>query len=221
MYQILNQCPLFMGIDKAEIERLFRKIHFQRKSYVSGELIESAGKSYNALRIVLNGSVKGEMMDYSGKVLKIEDIPAPKPLATAFLFGQNNVLPVDIIANNDAELLVLPKESVIALMQQNSRFLQNFLNAVSNRAQFLSDKLRFLSFKTLRGKLAHYLLGLSGGRNVEILLPQSQEKIAELFAVTRPSLGRIMAEFNEKGYIITRGKTIQVIEAEKLKELVD
>lgn len=210
-----------MGLNEQEISSLFEKIHYQRRQYKSGELIENAGVPYTILRIVLKGSVKGEMMDYSGKVLKIEDIPAPKPLATAFLFGRNNSLPVDIIANNDTELLLLPKDSVMALMQLNRQFLQNFLNAVSNRAQFLSDKLRFLSFKTIRGKLAHYLLGLSGGQNVEIVLPQNQEKIAELFAVTRPSLGRIMAEFNDKGYIENHGKNIQIKDAGMLKRLVD
>jgi len=220
MNDILQECPLFMGISEQEIKDLFEKIHYQRKQYKSGELIENAGTSYTILRIVLKGSVKGEMMDYSGKVLKIEDIPAPKPLATAFLFGMNNLLPVDIIANRDTELLMLPKESVIMLMQLNKRFLQNFLNAISNRAQFLSDKLRFLSFKTIRGKLAHYLLGLAEGNNVEIVLPQSQEKIAELFAVTRPSLGRTMAEFKAQGYIAVKGRNVRILQAENLKVFV-
>ncbi len=221
MNEILQQCPLFMGLSAAEIELAFGDIHYQRKNYAAGKLIETAGKPYNVLLIILKGSVKGEMMDYSGKILKIEDISAPKPLATAFLFCKNNKLPVDIIANTDVELLLLHRESVIKLMQVNSRFLQNFLNAVSNRAQFLSDKLRFLSFKTIRGKLANYLLDLSEGKNVEIVLPQSQEKIAELFAVTRPSLGRIMAEFNDKGYIITRGKTVRILNSNKLKQIVE
>jgi hypothetical protein len=32
--------------------------------------------------------VKGEMTDYNGKTIKIEDIEAPRPLAVAFLFGK-------------------------------------------------------------------------------------------------------------------------------------
>lgn len=221
MQNILLDCPLFRGIKSEEIDLLFSGIHFQRKTFRKGELAGSTGDEYNALMIVLKGSVKGEMMDYSGKILKIEDIPAPMPLATAFLFGKKNRLPVDIVANADVDLLVLPKLSVLQLMQQNSRFLQNFLNAVSSRAQFLSDKLRFLSFKTIRGKLAHYLLDLSNGENREVVLPQSQEKIAELFAVTRPSLARIIAEFNDQGMITTKGKNVQINNVEGLKKMME
>ena len=78
--------------------------------------------------ILLCGSVKGEMVDFSGKTIKIEDIESPRPLAPAFLFGENNRYPVDIIANEKVEVLVLPKESFLQLMQQNEIILKNYLN---------------------------------------------------------------------------------------------
>ena len=52
-----------------------------------------AGDPVANLLIVLSGSVRGEMIDYSGKTVKIEDIEAPKPLAAAFLFGKENRFP--------------------------------------------------------------------------------------------------------------------------------
>jgi len=160
MYQLLTKSPLFAGIKEDEIKKLFSRIVYQVRSYAKGEIIASGGEECRSLQIVFTGNVKGEMIDYSGRVLKIEDIPPPRPLAVAFLFGKNNRFPVTISATEYTELIVLPRNSVVTLMQSSEKFLTNFLNAVSNRAQFISGKLRFLSFKTLKGKIAHYLMEL-------------------------------------------------------------
>ncbi len=152
------------------------------------------------------------MIDPSGKAIKIEDIEPPKPLAIAFIFGNNNYCPVNIVANSEVEIFKLPKESLIKLLQASSVLLQNFMNIISNRAQFLSDKIRFLSFQTIRGKLAHYLLQLIGPVDGEIILDKSQEELAALFGVTRPSLARAVREMHNDGIIEARGKSIRIID---------
>jgi len=38
--------------------------------------------------LVIDGKTKGEMIDYSGRIIKIEDIPAPGALAPGFIFGK-------------------------------------------------------------------------------------------------------------------------------------
>jgi CRP/FNR family transcriptional regulator, dissimilatory nitrate respiration regulator len=99
-YQILSRSPIFAGLLPARIEQLMGNILFQVKKYPKDYLVASMGDKLTHLLIIQKGSVKGEMMDYSGKTLKIEDIDAPRPLATAFLFGSNNVFPVSVTTHN-------------------------------------------------------------------------------------------------------------------------
>jgi len=214
--QLLTKCPLFKGIDYKDLSQLLEKIPHQVKKYEKGHMIAQSGEECRSLMIMLKGSVKGEMMDFSGKAIKIEDIEPPKPLAIAFLFGENNTCPVNIIANNAVEIFFLPKSSVIALMQLSSSFLSNFMNIISSKSQFLTDKIRFLSFQTIRGKIAHYLLQLSGPVDGEIILPKSQEDIANMFGVTRPSLGRALRELHNENIIEAKGKSIKVINRDAL-----
>ena len=149
-YQLLTQCPIFKGIDIKEAEQLLHKIHFQIKSYAKDEIVAVAGEPVRNLQIIVSGSVRGEMIDFSGKTIKIEDIEAPKPLATAFLFGRENNYPVTVTVNRDARILVMPVEEFLKLLQMNARILKNYLDSISSRAQFLSQKLHFLSFKTIK-----------------------------------------------------------------------
>ncbi len=220
MYQLLSKSPLFAGLKEDEIKTLFSHIVYQVRSFAKGEIIASGGEECRSLQIVFKGNVKGEMIDYSGRVLKIEDIPPPRPLAVAFLFGKNNRFPVTVSATEYSELIVIPRQSVVALMQLSEVFLTNFLNAVSNRAQFISGKLRFLSFKTLKGKLAHYLMELDRHQkqNGEISLTRTQEELADLFFVARPSLSRTLRELHHQGIIKANGRTVTIIDRNALLE---
>ena len=50
----------------------------------------------NRLVILTKGSVRGEMIDYSGRLIKVEDITAPRAIAPLFLFGEQNRYPVEV-----------------------------------------------------------------------------------------------------------------------------
>ena len=142
----INQCPVFRGISENETEQLLNEIHFQIKKFNTGEIVAIAGETVKNLLIVLSGSVKGEMIDYSGKTIKIEDIEAPMPLAAAFLFGKENKFPVTVTANNDVKILSIPLPEFLKILQLNTQVLKNYLNSISTRTQFLSQKLHFFKF---------------------------------------------------------------------------
>ena len=219
-YKILTQCPVFRGISEEAIAEMFEKIHFQIRKFEKNELVALHGEQVNNLYIVLSGCVKGEMIDYSGKTLKIEDIFAPMPLASAFLFGRENRFPVTVTANCDVQILAIPVPEFLKMLQLNSQVLRNYLNNISTRAQFLSQKLHFLSFKTIREKIAHYLLKQAGDRLLSFELVNTQQQLADLFGVTRPALARVLGEMQRDGLIQIEKKTVKLMDKEKLNELL-
>ncbi len=77
-----------------------------------------------------------------------------------------------------------------------------FLAYISNRVSFLSDKLRLVSLRTIRAKLAYYLLKESEGGEKSFQLKTTKESIARLFSVSRPALVKVMMEMAEEGGII-------------------
>ncbi len=219
-YSILSQSPVFRGMSEARLKELFDNIHFQVKKYSKEELIVSAGDACGHLNIVQRGSVKAEMNDYSGKTIKIEDIVAPFPLASAFLFGKENRYPVTVTANNTVEIVSIPKHEFIRLMQCEVQILNNYLNAISTRAQFLSQKLRFLSFRTIRQKIAYYLLEQAGDCLQIVEVSQTQEQLAGLFGVTRPALARELGAMSREGYLEVQRRHIKILDKQKMNKLL-
>ncbi|MBW8330407.1 MAG: Crp/Fnr family transcriptional regulator [Prolixibacteraceae bacterium] len=218
--EILCQSPIFRGISPDELQELFRQIHYQVKTYQKNDLITIAGEVCDRLLIIQEGTVKAEMNDYSGKTIKIEDMSAPWPLATAFLFGKENRFPVTVSATSEVEMVSIPKPEFVKLLQLNSLILNNYLNTISTRAQFLSQKLKFLSFKTIRQKIAHYLLEKAGDRLQTVDVPQSQEQLAEMFGVTRPSLARTLGEMVQEGLIETQRRAIKILDKDRMNQLL-
>ncbi len=218
---LLKNCPLFVGLEEKELENLLHDSSSRIRTFQKGEMVAQAGDEVHFQHIMISGSVTGEMIDFAGKVIKIEDIYPPRPLAAAFLFGDQNKYPVNITANEPSRILAIPRDDFLKMMQHNQKILENFLHAVSSRGQFLSNKIRFLSFTTIRGKLAQYLLDQSVKQGKEkIRLTHSQTQLSELFGVARPSIGRTISEMNREGLIETDGKHVTLINREALSRIV-
>jgi hypothetical protein len=79
-YSILLKAPLFRGLSVEEIERMLAIVSYRTRKFKSGTLIVQSGEQVNSLMVVIKGIVKGEMTDFAGRVIKIEDIPAPGAL---------------------------------------------------------------------------------------------------------------------------------------------
>jgi CRP-like cAMP-binding protein len=218
-YSLLTGCPLFKGITSADIELILSPIPYRIKKFQSGSMICMSGEPVSSFMIVIEGVVKGEMVDYAGRVIKIEDITAPGALAPAFMFGNRNRFPVNVVAVAAVELLLIEKSDFLKFLMRNDTVLVNFLDMISNRSQFLSEKIKFLNFKTIKGKLAHYILQKSGTHGNVLSLGMTQTDLADYFGVARPSVARALGDLETEGYIAAKGKNIKILDKKGLAEL--
>ena len=221
MIPALVNNPLFRGITPERLFADLEEISFHTRSYKKGEILAQQGAVCNRLVILTKGSVRGEMIDYSGRLIKVEDIAAPRAIAPLFLFGEENRYPVEVTANEPTEVIELPKSSVLSLFRKNEQFLENYMNLSANYARTLSDKLFFMSFKTIRQKLASYLLRLyKQQQQTHITLNRSQQELSDYFGVSRPSLARELAHMQEDGLLIADRKHITILQKEELVRLI-
>lgn len=220
MIKSIIDCPIFKGVSAKDLEKIFSKVAYQIRKFSKNELILSEGEQSENLVIIVKGSVRGEMLDFKGKTIKIEDVNAPRPIALAFLFGKNNFMPVSVSANMDSELLFIPKASLLLMMQQNDRILENVLGNISARANFLSNKIKFLKFTTIKSKLAAYLLDQWRLKGEDFICSKTQKQLAEYFGVRRPSVARSFGELEKDGVLSLDNKHIIIHDLDKLRELV-
>ena len=211
-------CPICRNIPVDEREKFINGLNYRTKHFKKGEWVAQQGDSVNALYLLQKGSVKAEMISEAGSVLHIETIHAPNPLAPAFLFSENNRFPVDVTALKDCEIVLVPKASIMKQLACNESFLKGFMTFNSNRAQFLSERLKFLLTKTIKGKLAQYILARAIDKDFS--LNMNRTALAEYFGVTRPALSRSFSEMISDQIISMKGKKGKILNLMQLKELI-
>lgn len=120
-----------------------------------------------------------------------------------------------------ADVFIATKESVFRQMGRYESFLRNFLSVNANRTTFLTGRLQFLSFKTIRGKLIHYILELAFPDKKKVLLGKSQQELAEYFGVTRPALAKVLYELADEGMISVNRREIIILDREKMRRALN
>lgn len=218
---ILARCTLFEGIGCGEIEKMVLSANPVEKTYHAGSIIAFAGDACDRLLLILKGELSTEIMDYRGKILKLERFKESQIVASSILFATENSLPVQILSETDVRLLFFSKHSIIAMCRDNGIFLNNYLREGGDRVKLLAAKLRFHQFHTIKQKIAVYFLDLSSSQGTRcVRLPYSIEQLSEIFGVARPALSRGFGELVAKGLLSRIGRDYIIRDKEGLIGIV-
>lgn len=216
MIEILKKCPLFIGLDGETIERLLASSSYMINRYEQNALIARRDTAYSGLLIIVEGSVRGTIMQSNGNERVIDIIGAGQLIAPAFLFGGYNRLPIDVYANETVRIMTLHRGSLFEMMQDNTVVLSNFIDIVSNRANFFSRKIYALTVLMLKEKVAGYLYGLAV-HDSELKLDIAAMALA--LDTTRESCVQTLSELERKGLIKVEGELVYILNREAIRQL--
>lgn len=219
MFPILKDSPLFRGLDQQTIDKLLEHSSYATMTYDHDDCIAKRDTAYSGLMIILKGSVRGEVTDAAGRRRIIDNIAAPQLIAPAFLFGGYNRLPIDVVANEDGtQIMTLHRGGLFEMMQDNTIVLSNFIDIISNRANYFSRKIYALSVLMLTEKVAALLLSSASAE--EDTVPLEVKKMADELDITRNALEQTLAELAKKGYIELSATQIVIRNRKGLETMV-
>ena len=101
------------------------------------------------------------------------------------------------------------------LLATNEHFLQSYMLLTPTEHNFFLNVFNYYRFKTIKGKLAYYILKRIQGDHYK--QDRNQTELSEYFGVARPSLARSFSEMIEEGAISREGK---IVDMNKLKSYV-
>ncbi|MCX6238586.1 MAG: Crp/Fnr family transcriptional regulator [Bacteroidia bacterium] len=212
--------PIFKELEIEEINSLINNCSHQIKQFSNKEVLAYSGEKVEKAMIVLEGKLQGEMIDFAGNSLKIEEIDPPQMVAAAFLYGPQSIFPVNLSALSEGKILIIYKNDFTKLLSSDQRVLKNYLNIVSGKAQFLSQKITFLSFRTIKEKIAYYLLQNYKTGNQIVIINQSQTGLAGMLGVARPSLARTIGEMEAEQLIRWDRNQVAILDLKSLQSIL-
>ena len=127
-------------------------------------------------------------------------------------------MPVSVETDTEVTILRMSPETLKRLIDTDETIRINFIRSLSDIDVFLTLKMKVLSLFTIREKVAYLLLERAGEQNSNIIhLYRSRQEIADSFGIQKFSLLRVLSAFEKEGAISIDGKTIEILNREKLR----
>lgn len=220
MVDIIGQIagmPLFAGLLKSQYEALARIC--VRRSCRKGERLFSEGDEGTGFYMVVTGRVKIFKVSADGKEQILHLFGPGESFGEASVFtGQG--FPADAVAAVQTVLLFFPRLAFVALIQKDPTLALNMLAQLSGRLRHFAGLIEDLSLKEVPGRLAKYLLYLSGRNGGgDVALDVSKGQLASLLGTIPETLSRILAKMNRQGLIRLRGAQIQILDRPGIEQI--
>lgn len=220
-YGILTKSHLFQGLSEEEIQSLLADVPTEVKVYKKEEVVFYLSDFAGQLGIVLSGAILVSKIFESGKLVEMTTKRAGDLIGEVACFSGAQIYPCELSAEKSAEVLIIQKDDMIQILQQDSRVLQNFLSELCSQSFFLHHKIELLSYKGTDQKLAYFLLQQSKARNSDVVpLPGSIVKLALLMNVSRTTLHREIRNLEDQGVLKYEKKKFQILDREALEEVL-
>jgi CRP-like cAMP-binding protein len=188
--------------------------------FKKGETICKQGTDAGHSIYLAKGVVKLYIEGKKNLILKL--IKSGSYIDLQTLFGDRKYK-FSVAAVEDSMVCMINSELMINLAKKNPLYLFELTKTISDSGNYFYKKVKDISQKQLRGRLADTLLYLSNEiyESKEFNLTITRKEIAELSSMSMENAVRIMSELGKDGVISVKAKKIQIIEPDILKKLSD
>jgi CRP-like cAMP-binding protein len=209
--QIVAHADLFGGFSAGQLLKLFKEELYSISRHNKNSIIYIQNEKCNTMDVILEGELAVQKIDENGGILTISTFFTGDVIGGNLLFSHRNTFPMTITCKSDSTILHMKKELVLELCQKNKDFLTKFLRSISDKALILTDKINFISMKTVRQRIVDFLAFEYFYQNSPVIyLKTSKKELAERFGMKRPSLSRELNKMRSEGLIEFDAKTITI-----------
>ncbi len=217
--EFLRNQPLFRGFSAEEIGCIAAATSQIRVA--AGSILFRKGDACSGFFVIVYGQVKLAFGESNGSE-KVVDIFGPGQS-----FGESSMFlekPYIVFAEtlSDALVLHVGKAAIFQELERSQDFSRRMLGGMAQRLQKILSDLEGYSLKSGTQRVIGYLLrdvALDGssGRHAEVTLPATKSLIASRLSITREHFSRILHELSESELIRVSGRTIRIMDVEKLR----
>ena len=218
LFSLVEGSVLWKGMGEEEFWALLGDAYVV-KFYRPGDLLAMQGDRCQGALMLMEGKVRGTMMNQAGQTVVIEELEAPCMLAPSFLYASDQFFPVEVSALTGVSVLWVGKDDFTRMLQQSRSLFLNYLRLIADKSVFLTGKIRLLRFGSMKTRLAGYLLEMAQREGSAFYIPHSQQELADLFGVTRPALARTLKEMASEGLFCYGKNRFWEVNEQALREI--
>lgn len=229
---ILADSKLFAGLDHQMFNQFCSRVSI--RLVWKGEIIFNEADRCDSVGLVVSGQLGLQKYSADGDYITVDLLGPGETFGEDLMFGKQREYPMSIEAVTNSQIILLSREILLPLLQENPELMSNFVGFLSDKIQEKNRRVITLSQRNLRMKIGRYLLDLHEMQEAEddelygedrkqyvstpsVELPVSKEVAARLLAMPRPSFSRELVRMEKDGLIRVSGRVIWLTDLDGLE----
>ena len=205
----MKNSVLFKEMNDHEYTQCLKTLKAAEKKYKKDALILSASDTTTKFGLVLDGSVTVESNDIWGNRTILSHVGKGQFFAETYALLEDEVLLVDVRANENCRVRFFTIGSLKNLRQINEpwaiKFICNMLEISARKNLTLSGRSFHISPRTIRERLLSYLNTISLQKHsTEFDIPFDRQQLADYLNVDRSALSNELSKLQNNGVITFR-----------------
>lgn len=215
VHDFLSRLPLFNEIAPAELDKIAASVSEMHVS--RGEILFRRGDPCLGFHIVIYGQIKLAFTSADGNEKVVEIIGPGFSFGEAVMFVEKPYV-VTAQALADSMLLHVPKSAVFEEIERDPKFARKLLAGLSRRLHGLICDVEAYSLSSGTQRVIGYLLkSETPSDGDQITLQVSKTVLASRLNLTPEHFSRILHDLAAKQMIRIDGRTITILDIEKLR----
>ncbi len=208
--------PLFADLSEASLLALARAGKFMQVE--KGQFIFFQSDPSDKVYIVRSGLVSIVLESPDGREMVINE------MHPGDFFGEVGLLTsqprsTSAIARTEGELLVLPRQAFLGILEAEPALARRILEMTANRLRGSSERESALAFLDAQARLARLLLQLEQQAPEKGYVTISQEELAQRTGQTRQTVAKALGRWRRAGWLITGRGHIMLLKRDALVQL--
>jgi len=208
--------PLFGDLSERSLLALARTGKFMHVK--KGQAVFYQADSSEKVYLLRSGLVSIVLESPDGREMVINEMQAGD------IFGELGLLTrqprsTSAIARIDCELLALPRQAFLGILEAEPGLARQILELTANRLRGSSERESALAFLDAQARLARLLLQLEQQAPDKCYVTISQEELAQRTGQTRQTVAKALGRWRRAGWLITGRGHIMLLRREAFAQL--
>lgn len=212
----LRAVPLFSDLNECSERLLAGTCRCRRVS--RGEILFFHSDPADSAYVVCSGTISIVLNSPDGREMVIDELRAGE------MFGEGELLTrktraAGAIAHSQGELLVIPGETFLSLMDMEPRIVRRILEFTAQRLQNSTARQMGLAFMNAQARLARNLLVLDTEQRDAGFVTISQDDLARATGLIRQTVAKALGQWRRNGWLLTGRGRIVVLNRKALEQV--
>jgi len=214
----LKKTPIFSGLDTDSLIRTAE--HSKQVDLQRSDILFQRGDESRGIYLVLSGQIKLALLSDHGDEKVIEIISPGMTFGEAVMLI-NKPYPAYAMALMHTELLYIPKETILSMVENQPDFALSMLAGVSRRLHSLMKDHEMVTLHSSVQRVIGYLLSCVNGDQpsgeIQIRLPATKVIIASKLNLTPETFSRALHKLQQENLVTIDGRSIAITNLDTLK----